>query len=32
MLMSFEGFELRAFVGDSIEVIGGPLLQKEEKA
>ncbi len=32
MLMSFEGFTLRAFVGDSIEVIGGPLLEKEEKA
>ena len=32
MLMSFEGFTLRAFVGDSIEVIGGPLLENEEKA
>jgi hypothetical protein len=32
MLMSFEGFTLRAFVSDSIEVVGGPLLQKEEKA
>jgi hypothetical protein len=32
MLMSFEGFTLRAFVGDSIEVIGGPLLEKEENA
>ena len=31
MLMSFEGFTLRAFVGDSIEVIGGPLLEKEEE-
>jgi hypothetical protein len=30
MLMSFEGFVLRAFVDDSIEVVGGPLLQKEE--
>jgi hypothetical protein len=32
MLMSFEGFTLGAVVGDSIEVIGGPLLEKEEKA
>ena len=32
MLMSFEGFTLRAFVGDSIEVIGGPLLEQERKA
>ncbi|HXW08393.1 MAG TPA: hypothetical protein VD833_24390 [Vicinamibacterales bacterium] len=32
MLMSFEGFTLRAFVSDSIEVIGGPLLEKQEKA
>lgn len=32
MLMSFEGFTLRAFVTDSIEVIGGPLLDKEEEA
>ncbi len=32
MLMSFEGFTLRAFVGDSIEVIGGPLLEKQENA
>lgn len=32
MLMSFEGFTLRAFVSDSIEVIGGPLLEKEEQA
>jgi hypothetical protein len=32
MLMSFEGFTLRAFVSDSIEVIGGPLLEQEEKA
>jgi hypothetical protein len=31
MLMSFEGFTLRAFVTDSIEVIGGPLLEKEEQ-
>lgn len=30
MLMSFEGFTLRAFVGDSIEVIGGALLQEED--
>jgi hypothetical protein len=30
--MSFEGFTLRAFVGDSIEVIGGPLLEKEQQA
>lgn len=29
MLMSFEGFVLRAFVGDSIEVVGGPLLREE---
>ncbi len=29
MLMSFEGFTLRAFVGDSIEIIGGPLLEKK---
>jgi hypothetical protein len=32
MLMSFEGFTLRAFMGDSVEVIGGPLMEKEEKA
>jgi hypothetical protein len=32
MLMSFEGFTLRAFVSDSIEVVGGPLLEKEENA
>jgi hypothetical protein len=32
MLMSFEGFTLRAFVNDSIEVIGGPLLEEEAKA
>jgi hypothetical protein len=30
MLMSFEGFTLRAFVSDRIEVVGGPLLDKEE--
>jgi hypothetical protein len=30
--MSFEGFTFRAFVSDSIEVIGGPLLEKEENA
>lgn len=32
MLMSFEGFTLRAFVGDSIEVIGGPLVEEDETA
>jgi hypothetical protein len=32
MSMSFEGFTLRAFVSDSIEVVGGPLLEKEENA
>ena len=26
MLMSFEGFTLRAVVDDTIEVVGGPLL------
>ena len=31
MLMAFEGFTLRAFVSDSIEVIGGPLLDQEEE-
>jgi len=31
MLMSFEGFTLRASVGDSIEVVGGPLLENDEK-
>jgi hypothetical protein len=31
MLMSFEGFTLRAFVADSIEVIGGPLLEEKEE-
>ena len=31
MLMAFEGFTLRAFVSDSIEVIGGPLLDQEKK-
>lgn len=30
MLMSFEGFTFRAFVSDSIEVVGGPLLEEEE--
>jgi hypothetical protein len=30
MLTSFEGFTLQAFVADSIEVIGGPLLEKEK--
>jgi hypothetical protein len=29
MLMSFEGFTLRAFVSDSIEAVGGPFLQEE---
>jgi hypothetical protein len=32
MLMSFEGFTLRAFVSDSIEVVGGPLPGKQEEA
>jgi hypothetical protein len=32
MLMAFEGFTLRASVDDSIEVIGGPLLEKQEEA
>jgi hypothetical protein len=32
MLMSFEGFTLRAFVDDSIEVVGGPLLEHEGQA
>jgi hypothetical protein len=32
MLMAFEGLSLRAFVSDSVEVIGGPLLEQEEKA
>src|SRR5262249_32862083 len=32
MLMSFEGFTLRAFVDDSIELIGGPLSKDEEEA
>jgi hypothetical protein len=31
MLMSFEGFTLRAFVSDSTEVVGGPLLEKEKE-
>ncbi len=31
MLMAFEGFTLRAFVSDSIELIGGPLLDQKEK-
>lgn len=31
MLMSFEGFTLRAVVDDTIEVVGGPLLDEEEK-
>ena len=30
MLMSFEGFTLRAEIEDSIEVIGGPLLDEDE--
>jgi hypothetical protein len=32
MLMSFDGFTLRAVVDDTIEVIGGPLLEKEDRA
>jgi hypothetical protein len=32
MLMSFEGFTLRAFVSDSIEVIVGPLAPEQEEA
>ena len=32
MLMTFEGCTLRAFVDDTIEVIGGPLLENEDKA
>jgi hypothetical protein len=31
MLMAFEGFTLRAFVSDSVEVVGGPLLEQEEQ-
>lgn len=31
-VMAFEGFTLRAFVSDRIEVIEGPLLAQEEKA
>jgi hypothetical protein len=31
MLMSFEGFTLRAFVSDTIEVVGGPLLDEGEE-
>jgi hypothetical protein len=31
MLMAFEGFTLRAVVSDSIEVIGGPLLEQGEQ-
>jgi hypothetical protein len=30
MLMSFEGFTLRAVVEDSIEVVGGPLMDEED--
>jgi hypothetical protein len=29
MLMAFEGFTLRAVVDDTIEVVGGPLLDQE---
>jgi hypothetical protein len=32
MLMAFEGFTLRAIVSDSIEVVGGPLLEEQEQA
>jgi hypothetical protein len=32
MMMSFEGFTLRAVVDATIEVIGGPLLEKEDRA
>ena len=31
MLMAFEGFTLRAFVCDTIEVVGGPLLDEGDK-
>ena len=31
MLMSYEGFTLRAVVDDTIEVIGGPLLDEDEE-
>jgi hypothetical protein len=31
MLMSFEGFTRRAFVSDTIEVVGGPLLEKDDE-
>jgi hypothetical protein len=31
MLMAFEGFTLRAFVSDTIEVVGGPLLEEGDK-
>jgi hypothetical protein len=31
MLMSFEGFTLRAFVSDTIEVVGGPLLETDDE-
>jgi hypothetical protein len=30
MLMSFEGFTLRAVVDDTIEVVGGPLLDNDD--
>jgi hypothetical protein len=30
MLMSFEGFTLRAQIEDSIDVVGGPLLDEDE--
>lgn len=31
MLMTYEGFTLRARIDDSIEVVGGPLLEKERE-
>jgi hypothetical protein len=30
MLMSFEGFNVEMTVHDSIEVVGGPLLEEDE--
>jgi hypothetical protein len=32
MLMSFEGFTLRAQIEDSIEVVGGPPLDEDESS
>jgi hypothetical protein len=29
MLMAYEGFTLRATVDDTIDVVGGPLLEEE---